>query len=95
MNEIVSLSISIILGTVLGILYGLFYLYNKKRVLDALHTAPSRKNSAIIYLGSFARIGFIALLIGLLLRYPTIPFILTISCFLIGFWLVILFKKVV
>ena len=94
MNAYVTFSIAIVAGLIAGIIYGLFYVYKKKRVLAALHERPSRARYYLIYLGPIARIAFIATLIVLLLRYPTIPFILTIICFLVGFWLAIFFKGV-
>lgn len=93
MNAYVTFSIAIVAGLLAGFVYGLFYVYNKKRVLIALREHPSRKRYLIMYVGPIVRITFIASLIVLLLRYPTIPLILAIICFLVGFWSVIFFKR--
>lgn len=86
---------SIIVGAVLGAMYGLSFLQHKRRVLSTYTTkrasATSYRFLTIIF--ALFRLGLFATLLIFVLHSKTIQIILTLSCFIIVFWLTILKGK--
>lgn len=85
---------SSVVGIVSGSLYGLFFLYQRRRVffLDATaHPAPVSKIKAIVFslLLCLARLSLLAFIAYYVLRMPPLPSILILVGFLIGFWFTI------
>lgn len=83
-----------IVGIVSGILYGLFFLHQRRRVLlfdTAAFPAPASKIKAIIFSLSLciARLSLLGFVAYYVLRIPPLPSILVLIEFLLGFWLTI------
>ena len=83
--------LSLILGSCAGLIYGLFFFHQRRRVLlSNKQRQPLR--TAIAY--GIARLITIALLWFIVLHYPTLNPILVLVSFLITFWLVVFLSKV-
>ena len=90
--ELVSFGI----GIILGILYGLSFLFQKKRGSLFSRSSPPYSLMSIIAHALFffvIRIGFLALVLYYLLRWPSINFILVVLGFLGAFWVIIIKSK--
>lgn len=80
--------ISCIIGLLGGYLYGLFFVYERKRVLFTQQSILITFVTPII-----TRILIFGLICYYLLITTQILFILTLICFITGFWSIILQKK--
>lgn len=89
--------LSAFIGLLLGYIYGLFFLFHIRRVLLVKAPSPSDKNitkaSLISFTSAIARMVILAVIAWLLLRIPSINFVLVLLSFLVTFWLVILNYK--
>jgi hypothetical protein len=94
MPGIVPLLVSSAIGITAGIIYGLFFLFQRRRALLLEHTHRSQTKTFLAnFFLSTARLLLLTLFLYYVLLSPTINFILLISCFLGAFWLIILTKK--
>jgi len=87
---------SIILGSTIGILYGLFFMHQKKQILAMNNqdsAVPTFKKTILRSLLSIIRLAFLSILWLFLLRSTSFLFILVLPCFLISFWLILLKQK--
>ena len=80
--------ISCLLGLGTGYVYGLLFMYNKQR---ALSLAPKSPRLLLIALGVL-RFGLLIAFLVYLLRMEMIRSILTLTSFLVTFWLIIIQK---
>lgn len=80
--------LSVIGGSVAGIVYGLFFAYMQRRVFFSANAA----NPLHLFLLMFARLALGGILICYLLLSPIINPILVLVSFLGAFWLTILIK---
>jgi len=83
-----------VVGIVCGSLYGLFFLYQRRRVFlfdTTTQPAPVSRTKAIVFslLLCFARLSLLAFIAYYVLRMPPLPSILILVGFLIGFWFTI------
>lgn len=92
---ILSLLQSTVVGIVLGAIYGLSFLKHKRRVLSACTSKRSTTTGYRFLTIMFAlfRLGLFAMLLFFVLHSKTNQIILTLSCFIIVFWLTILKGK--
>lgn len=88
--------ISAFVGLILGFIYGLFFLFGMRRVLLLENTTSDphlKKTSLISFVSAISRITILAVIAWLLLRIPSINFVMVLLSFLVTFWLVILNYK--
>ncbi len=85
--------LSLVTGIGTGILYGLFFLLQKRRVLFSRESISEKRQFSSALLFSFARIITLALLWYYVLLSPSINFILLLTSFLGAFWLTIFTKR--
>jgi len=71
---------SLLIGSVIGIAYGLFFLY-------------TREGRVLSFAWTIIRFGLIGIFFFYLLRLPVIHFIILLPSFLIMFWLTVLNRK--
>lgn len=89
-----TISISIIGGCILGYIYGLFFLHQRKRVFLLPSDTPLYKHYIVTLISTLGRVGILIFLWYHILLSPTINFILLLSSFLGAFWVTILMRKV-
>ena len=85
---------SSVVGIVSGILYGLFFLYQRRRVLflntpNTPTLISKTKAITLSLLLCLARLSLLAFIAYYVLRMPPLPSILILVGFLLGFWLTI------
>ncbi|MCX5924868.1 MAG: hypothetical protein NT124_01030 [Candidatus Dependentiae bacterium] len=85
--------VTILIGSVTGFAYGLFFVHTQKRALS-LQTYSSVSKSITHFIGnSLVRYALLGICGFYLLRLAIIHFILLIIAFVITFWLAIFNKK--
>lgn len=86
---------SIVSGFIIGMIYGLFFLFQRRRVLFSVDTDVQRSLYIILKVGLYAcvRLVFLALFLAYLLRYAKINGISFIISFFCAFWLTIINMK--
>lgn len=85
--------ISVITGILTGLLYGFAFLRSRRRIFNSNDIAAFRATYFLLALASIMRIALLAILVAYLLRSPSFNFILLITFFLVGFWLVLILTR--
>ncbi len=80
---------SCIIGVITGYMYGLFFVYERKRVL--LNNTSTLQT---FILPIVMRMSLFAALLYYLLMTTRMHFILTLLCFIAGFWAMVLQKNI-
>lgn len=82
--------LSIFVGSILAILYGLSILVQKKKVISIFEVNSEKKGQIKIMLFSFIRLIILFIILYCLSGLQNINFILTISFFIIVLWIMML-----
>jgi len=85
--------ISILIGSVTGFAYGLFFVHSQKRALSLQTYSSASKTISLSIGNSLVRYAILGICGFYLLRLTLIHFILLIIAFVITFWLAIFNKK--
>lgn len=91
--SIYSTLISLSGGCILGFIYGLFFLHQRRRVFSLPSDTPAYKQYIVTLVAAVGRLGILVFLWYHILLSPTINFILLLSSFLGAFWVVLLKQK--
>lgn len=81
---------SILVGAILGIIYGLSFFVTKKK---ALSSCPSKVNPVGVAAFSTVRLLFISLIFAYLLLQNILNYILVFVIFFISLWITIIYKS--
>lgn len=87
---ITKILLSILIGTLLGILYGLSVFAQKQKAISIFNSNSEKNAQFKIILFSFVRLFVLFLILYCLSLVQNINFILTVTSFIVIFWVVVL-----
>jgi dipeptide/tripeptide permease len=93
---LLSIISSIAIGSIIGIVYGHFFMHQKRKILmmhEHDNAVPTLKKTMMRNILSMVRLAILAIVWLFILRWESIQFILVVPCFIITFWLILLKQK--